>query len=93
MRKTSGETTRETPAGTLRLSSVREPCGSLSAPCSEPRVAEGAGPRLDLLLQGRDLRVAREAKLEVLQLLAVGGLDLQGDLAAPVQEARDLLEV
>ena len=60
---------------------------------SKARVAESAGPLLDLLLQGCDLGVAWDRGLEVLELLALLGLDLQGDLAAAIQELTDPLEV
>mmetsp|Transcript_123039 Transcript_123039/g.348740 ORF Transcript_123039/g.348740 Transcript_123039/m.348740 type:complete len:218 (+) Transcript_123039:126-779(+) len=62
-------------------------------PHSQPGVAEAARPGLDLGLQGQDVGVALEAGLEVLQLLPLLGLDLHRDLAAPVEEPRDLLEV
>mmetsp|Transcript_9681 Transcript_9681/g.25762 ORF Transcript_9681/g.25762 Transcript_9681/m.25762 type:complete len:336 (-) Transcript_9681:1487-2494(-) len=48
---------------------------------------------MDLLLQRLDVGVARKAQLEVLELLALLLLHLQGNLEAPVQEPRDLLEV
>mmetsp|Transcript_41191 Transcript_41191/g.106299 ORF Transcript_41191/g.106299 Transcript_41191/m.106299 type:complete len:371 (+) Transcript_41191:231-1343(+) len=60
---------------------------------SQTRVSEAAGPRLDLLPQRLDVGVARKAQLEVLEFLAFLLLHLQGNLEAPVQEPRDLLEV
>mmetsp|Transcript_58701 Transcript_58701/g.139793 ORF Transcript_58701/g.139793 Transcript_58701/m.139793 type:complete len:331 (-) Transcript_58701:215-1207(-) len=60
---------------------------------SEPGVAEGGCPSLDLLLQGPDVRVAGQSGLEVFQLLPLLLLHLQGDLAAPVQEVGDLLKI
>merc|ERR1711879_1088996 len=60
---------------------------------SQPRVAEADGPSLHLLAQLHHVAVLGQARLEVLQLLALLLLHLQGDLAAPVQELGDLLEV
>merc|ERR1719293_523071 len=60
---------------------------------SQPRVAEAAGPSLHLLSQHYDVGVVGQTGLEVLQLLALLGLHLQRDLAATVQELRDLLEL
>mmetsp|Transcript_109442 Transcript_109442/g.274134 ORF Transcript_109442/g.274134 Transcript_109442/m.274134 type:complete len:517 (+) Transcript_109442:95-1645(+) len=60
---------------------------------SKPWVAKADGPSLHLLAQLHHIRVVGQARLEVLQLLALLLLDLQGDLAAAVQELGDLLEV
>merc|ERR1711972_913634 len=60
---------------------------------SESRVAEADGPSLHLRAKLRHISVVAQACLEILQLLALLLLYLQGDLAAAVQELGDLLEV
>merc|ERR1719362_2594184 len=60
---------------------------------SDAREAEGGGEGLHLLLELLQVLVPLEAHLKVLEFLALLLLDGQGDLAAAVQEACDLLEV
>mmetsp|Transcript_56404 Transcript_56404/g.147018 ORF Transcript_56404/g.147018 Transcript_56404/m.147018 type:complete len:476 (+) Transcript_56404:49-1476(+) len=71
----------------------KKAAGCTRARLSKPWVAKADGPSLHLLAQLHHIRVVGQARLEVLQLLALLLLDLQGDLAAAVQELGDLLEV
>eukprot|EP00408_Alexandrium_pacificum_P048061 CAMPEP_0171238594 /NCGR_PEP_ID=MMETSP0790-20130122/43552_1 /TAXON_ID=2925 /ORGANISM="Alexandrium catenella, Strain OF101" /LENGTH=78 /DNA_ID=CAMNT_0011704961 /DNA_START=173 /DNA_END=405 /DNA_ORIENTATION=+ len=60
---------------------------------SEAGIPKAACPSLDFRFQHLDLGVLREARLKVLQLLALLGLDLQRNLATAVEEAGNLAEV
>merc|ERR1719330_733717 len=59
----------------------------------QTRVPEGTRPRLDLCLKCADVAVANQASFEILQLFPLLLLDLEGYLAAPIQEERNLFEV
>merc|ERR1712060_102338 len=60
---------------------------------SEAGVAERARPRLNVSLQLAHIRITDKTELEVFQLLPLLLLDLQGDLAASVEEGADGFEI
>merc|ERR1719161_1031631 len=60
---------------------------------SSARVTETCCPSLDLLLKGSHILIALQALLEILQLLALLLLDLQGNLATARKELCDFLEL
>merc|ERR1712194_293894 len=60
---------------------------------SQTWVTEAAGPGLHFRLQCNHLGIRLETRLKILQLLALLLLDLQGNLADPVQEEGNLLEL
>merc|ERR1712113_1070762 len=59
----------------------------------DTRVAERARPCLDVSFQLSRVVVAGKTELEIFQLLPFLFLDLQGDLAASVEEEADGFEV
>merc|ERR1719198_2114555 len=77
------------PMGAL-VRGPRKPC---EIDPSDPWVSQTRSPRIHLAPEGLELRVAFEALLEILELLALRGLDPHRDLAATIKESCDLLEL
>merc|ERR1712224_921856 len=81
-------------AVSVRAGCEKEKCKILlSEACSNAWVAELDGPGLYIGLERRDLLVSFQACLEILQLLTLLLLNVDGDLAATMKEAGNGLEV